>query len=88
MGGDWNEPRDRGPDVEERKKPQKKRGGKKPFVIESRYHGPMSLGWQLNQEWQTYGRYKTTKAQDEALNTLQHKSRTHYRMDCEYRKKP
>jgi hypothetical protein len=58
-------------------RPHKKRGGRKPFVIESRLVPPPG-GWPKDSiwrsrifrdmgEWGVYGRYKTESARDEAL---------------------
>ena len=66
MGKDWEEPRDIGPQIEERPHRHKKMvGGKKPFAIERRYTGMTSM-W----EWHVHRRYKTEKQRDKALSNL------------------
>jgi len=67
---------------------RKSRKGRKPFVVECRYTGVKRWPWH-NDLWKVWQRYKTEKARDEALRTLQRKrshwngvSLTHY----EYRK--
>ena len=78
MGRDWNEPRDKGPPIEERERCHKRRGGKRPFVIEQRYVGPkmawLTKYWESLRTWHTYSRYKTEKARTNALRALRRKA--------------
>ncbi len=78
MGRDWNEPRDKGPPIEETNRHRKKGGGKKPFIIQSRYIGPkktwMTEYWEKQREWSTYQRYATERARLDALRALQHRA--------------
>lgn len=78
MGRDWNEPRDKGPPIEEWERHRKKGGGRKRFVLQTRYIGPkknwLTQYWERKRAWHTYSRYKTKKARDEALRALQHKA--------------
>lgn len=51
---------------------RKSRKGPKPFVIECRFTGRHTWPWH-HDRWVVWRRYKTEKARDEALKTLQRK---------------
>lgn len=59
---------------EPKNKHYKKRGGKKPFVIERRYVGRGSTWcsdyWESMREWHVHRRYKTEKARAKALENF------------------
>jgi hypothetical protein len=44
----------------------------KPWGIDARYIGPITL---IHREWQSYKLYETEKSRDAALNTLRSKNR-------------
>jgi hypothetical protein len=96
MGRDWYEPRDKGPQVEEREKHHKKKGEKKPFILQARYIGPVkNMAWldkiyAKQRVWHTHRRYKTAKQRDEALRSLRHRAANSHAVYAwyEYRNEP
>ena len=91
MGKDWDEPIDKGPSIEEPNRRYKKKGGKKPFIIERRYIGPKKLYltemYENFREWHTDRRYATERAREEAFRALtQRQGKSHRIYDqWEYR---
>lgn len=80
MSKHWDELRDKGPQIKEsQNKHQRKRSGKKPFVIEHRYVGPKHgwLWYKEQREWHVYRRYKTEKQRDQALASVKRKKENH-----------
>lgn len=84
MSKNWEELRDKGPPVEEpQHRHQRKRSGKKPFVIEQRYVGPEHEdGWFKRfyadqRVWRVYRRYKTAKQRDQAFVSVERKKKNH-----------
>lgn len=71
---DWNEPVDKGPSIEEPNRHFKKKGQKKPFIIERRYVGKPSTWcyemFELFREWHPDRRYATERAREEAFKAL------------------
>lgn len=82
MSENWDALRDKGPLIEEpQNKHQRKRSGKKPFVIEQRYVGPED-GWfktfyAERRAWHVYRRYKTQKQRDQAFVDVERKKKNH-----------
>jgi hypothetical protein len=79
MGGDWNEPRDKGPEVDFHNEQQCEpwtgpRRPKKTFIIERRYVGPklkyLTEMYENFREWHTDRKYKTERGRQEAFRTL------------------
>ena len=92
MGKDWDEPRDKGPQIEEPvNRYRKSRKGKKKFTIESRrnpYVERPKWGWFYNllrEDWKVMSRYRTEKARDEAWKNLIKKYHSHGLMSSYYR---
>ena len=76
---DWEALRDKGPQIEERERPRRKKSKKKLFAIEFRYCGRQT--W-VCVDWCVYRRYNTERQRDEALCNLNRKRSNWY----EYRK--
>ena len=78
MSSDWNEPRDKGPPIEEPDLNRKRaRKGSKRFAIERRYLGPdrKFLAQFYNREWHIDRRYHTAKQRDQGLAAMIHRSK-------------
>jgi hypothetical protein len=92
---DWTKPDYKEPPIEEPiHKHKKKRGGKKPFVIEKRYIGPdrwktgvFAELYEEMRKWHIDRRYKKENQRDKALATLRHKAANSHTVDSwwEYR---
>jgi len=82
MGGDWNEPRDKGPEIEERERrwPKKKKGKKKYTIEYMRHPDPNAhLTWaRKGFSWKVYSRYHTARARDDAFQNIVRKHKDHY----------
>jgi len=83
MPKDWEEPRDKGPKVEETDRRWKFRNkGKKTFIIERRYVGPprtwLPQMWEDYREWHTDRKYETERARQEAFTVLTRRQGTSY----------
>lgn len=72
----WLEPRDKGPCLLEREPKHKRKRGKRPFAIEWRYIGPVRWWFQSNREWRVYKRYESERDRDQAIRSLEKKSKT------------
>lgn len=71
MGRDWNEPRDKGPQIDEPTPKHKRSRKHKPYAIERRYvKGFLFKRWR---DWFTYKKYETEQDRDKALEVLQRK---------------
>ena len=79
MGGDWDEPRDKGPTEQDFHQefmcePWKPAKQKKQFIIERRYIGPprtwLPEMWENYREWHTDRKYKTERGRQEAFRAL------------------
>ena len=69
--------------------PKKKGGGKKPFVIESRFVDESKKPYEVMswmKDWRKFSKYETEKQRDQALIDLQKKCRIGHNLRIEYRK--
>lgn len=92
MRNDWEQPRDKGPEIDETNRRWKfRKRGKKKFIIERRYIGPkkqwLTEMYESFREWHTDRKYETERARAEAFTALTRRQGNSHRIydQWEYR---